>query len=267
MLDEAEAALGPEAVLLFSTLLFSFAVSVCLLIVWHLLVSPAIPGTRSREDHIFLASSFVSCYPAVTAPCLAVLAMSGVPVMDNELVMDAAPTTAALRAVGISCGYMLYDTCYMLRHRQVRSPLMLMHHLLSILVWPYAVLRRRALLLVLFFIITEVTNIGQHTRMILYKLGLKHTKTYLVVGVSWIGLFFVVRIVPGPYLFYKLCRGNYTAYNTFDSGLMMLTCPLPFMLNSYWFYLLVRGLISHIYENRGKDAGARREGSKGAKAQ
>ena len=52
--------------------------------------------------------------------------------------------------------------------------------------------------------------------------------------VSWIGLFFVVRIVPGPYLFYKLCRGNYTAYNTFDSGLMMLTCPLPFMLNSYW---------------------------------
>ena len=42
------------------------------------------------------------------------------------------------------------------RHRQVRSPLMLMHHLLSILVWPYAVLRGRALLLVLFFIITEV---------------------------------------------------------------------------------------------------------------
>ncbi len=29
--------------------------------------------------------------------------------------------------------------------------------------------------------------------MILYKLGLKHTKTYLVVGVSWIALFFVVR--------------------------------------------------------------------------
>ena len=38
----------------------------------------------------------------------------------------------------------------------MRSPLMLMHHLLSILVWPYAVLRGRALLLVLFFIITEV---------------------------------------------------------------------------------------------------------------
>ena len=31
--------------------------------------------------------------------------------------MDAAASTAALRAVGISCGYMLYDTCYMLRRR------------------------------------------------------------------------------------------------------------------------------------------------------
>ena len=55
--------LEAEAVLLFSTLAGSFAVSVALLAVWHALVAPFIPGTRSREDHIFLASSFVSCYP------------------------------------------------------------------------------------------------------------------------------------------------------------------------------------------------------------
>jgi hypothetical protein len=48
-----------------------------------------------------------------------------------------------------------------------------------------------------------------------------------------------VRIVPAPYLFYKLCRGNYAAYNTFDFSLMVATCPLPFMLNTYWFYLPV----------------------------
>ena len=40
--------------------------------------------------------------------------------------------------------------------------------------------------------------------------------------------------MPGPYLFYKLVYGNYASYNTFDFCLMMLTCPLPFMLNSYW---------------------------------
>ena len=53
--------------------------------------------TRSREDQIFLASSFVSCYPSVTAPCLAVLALARVPVGDNQRVMDAAPSTEALR--------------------------------------------------------------------------------------------------------------------------------------------------------------------------
>ena len=91
-----------EAVLLFSTLALSFAVSVlpcltsqgegvarsrrrpfhviahdarsfhpgqvsvALLVVWHVLLAPRMPGTRSREDHIFLASSFVSFYPALT---------------------------------------------------------------------------------------------------------------------------------------------------------------------------------------------------------
>ena len=36
------------------------------------------------------------------------------------------------------------------------------------------------------------------------------------------------------YLFYKLCRGNYASYNTFDFCLMIATAPLPFMLNTYW---------------------------------
>ena len=47
--------LEAEAVLLFSTLAGSFAVSVALLAVWHALIAPFIPGTRSREDHIFRA--------------------------------------------------------------------------------------------------------------------------------------------------------------------------------------------------------------------
>ena len=169
---------------------------------------------------------------------------------DHAKLMDAAPTAGALRAVGISCGYMLYDTCYMLLHRQVRSPLMLGHHLLSVLIWPYAVLRRRALVLVLFFIVTEVTNVGQHSRQILLRLGLTHKKLYMVVGVSWIALFFLVRIVPGPYFFYTLVQGEYASYNGFDYALMMLTCPIPFMLNSYWFYLLVRGLISFLQKKK-----------------
>ena len=155
-----------EAVLLFSTLAASFGVCLCMLALWLHLIAPAIPAYKTREydDKVFMASSFVSFYPAVTAPVLAGAAMLTIDLADHAKLMDAAPTAGALRAVGISCGYMLYDTCYMLLHRQVRSPLMLGHHLLSVLIWPYAVLRRRALVLVLFFIVTEVTNVGQHSR-------------------------------------------------------------------------------------------------------
>jgi len=237
---------------LFTTLGISFVVCIALLALWHKLIAPAIPAyaSRSYEDHVFLASSFVSFYPAVTAPVLATIALLDTPVFDNATVMDARASNEALHAVGISIGYMLYDTCYMLRHGEVRSPLMMGHHILSILVWPYAALRGRALVIVLFFIITEATNVGQHGRGMLMRLGLKHTKLYMVVGISWIVLFFVVRIVPGPYAVYKLVYGNYSSYNMFDFCLMWLTCPLPFLLNTYWFYLLVRGLIDFLKKKK-----------------
>jgi len=239
---------------LFTTLGISFVACVVLLALWHKLIAPAIPAYRSRsyEDHVFLASSFVSFYPAVTAPILATAALLDIPSFDNAFVMDARPTNPALHAVGISIGYMLYDTCYMLWHKEVRSPLMMGHHIVSILVWPYAVLRGRALTIVLFFIITEATNVGQHGRGMLLRLGLKHTKLYMVVGISWIVLFFVVRIVPSPYALYKLAYGNYSSYNTFDFCLLWVTCPLPFLLNTYWFYLLVRGLVDFL--KKAKDA-------------
>ena len=62
--------LSDDATLLFGTLAASFGVSACLLLLWHHVIAPAVPryATRSAEDKVFLASSFVSCYPAVTAP-------------------------------------------------------------------------------------------------------------------------------------------------------------------------------------------------------
>lgn len=40
--------------------------------------------------------------------------------------------------------------------RQVRHPLLIGHHVLSVLFFPYATLRHRSLLVVLFFVFTEV---------------------------------------------------------------------------------------------------------------
>ena len=42
----------------------------------------------------------------------------------------------------------------------------------------------------------QITNVGQHGRKLLQKLGYEHTKLYVFNGVSWTISFFVVRILP-----------------------------------------------------------------------
>ncbi len=42
----------------------------------------------------------------------------------------------------------------------VRNPLLIGHHVLSVLIWPYAMLQQRGLLPVLFYIVTEITNVS-----------------------------------------------------------------------------------------------------------
>ena len=131
---------------------------------------------------------------------------------------------------------------FCLRHRQCRQPLIIGHHILSIIFFPYAALSHRSLLIVLFFIVTEVTNFGQNARIILLRLGHEHTTLYLVNGVCWAASFFIVRIVPSPFLFYAMVYGSYEHFSDADFYIAASTMPIPFLLNSFWFWLLVSGL-------------------------
>lgn len=70
--------------------------------------------------------------------------------------------------------------------------------------------------------------------MLLLRLGLEEKPIYKVIGVSWVVLFFGVRILPSPYLFFHLVNGNYAAYSAYEFWCVFVLTPLPFMLNSYW---------------------------------
>ena len=225
-----------ERLLLTGTFAGAFGVSVCMLLIWRLVLAPAIPlyAGRSDSDKVFLGNSFVSLWPAFTAPVLAWACLRELAWDDVSVLMEAKADAYALRAVGISCGYMAYDTLYCLTYKQMRSPLIIGHHIRSVLAWPYCALNSRALPFVLFYIITEVTNIGQHSRMILLKLGLEEFVIYSIIGVSWVIMFFTVRIAPSPYLFYHLVNGNYASFTTGEFWCVACLCPLPFVLNSYW---------------------------------
>ena len=69
---------------------------------------------RSTAAHTLLMHCALpnACYAVAAGPFLAIGAMFSLPISDNDRVLVAAPSTLALRAIGLSCGYMLYDTTY-----------------------------------------------------------------------------------------------------------------------------------------------------------
>jgi hypothetical protein len=220
----------------------SFMVSAALLLTWKLVIAPTLPAYRraSPEDRVFLANAFVSIYPALTAPWLALAALSRLTFSDLEQVMSAPADDTALRSLSILIGFYLFDVIYSLYYRQMRSPLIVGHHLLPLVLWPcdggnltlvvrrgfpeggghfflyrYVCLQDKAVVLALFFGLTEFTNVGQHTRMLLLKLGYESTRLYTVIGVSWVTAFFLIRILPSPFIFYLIVRGGHFALRTF----------------------------------------------------
>ena len=88
----------------------------------------------------------------------------------------------------------------------------------------------------------QVTNIGQHVRIILLRLGYERSRLYLINGVAWAVSFFVVRILPSPYIFYKMVDCSYKDYSRTDFIIAWMTMPIPFVLNSFWFHLLASGV-------------------------
>lgn len=86
----------------------------------------------------------------------------------------------------------------------MRKPLwvqMLIHHLLSIIVWPMAVQGERGVFMVGYFMCTEITNILLNLRWLVAEGGTTgFIQTFCNVGL--IVAYTVVRIVPIPWLFY-----------------------------------------------------------------
>jgi len=159
-----------------------------------------------------------------------------------------------LKSCAISIGYMTYDLVCMLwfyndlirpkkkelrRKGQIGKTLfyqMLMHHILSILCWPYAVTKNAMSWAVGYFMFTEITNCGLNGRSILDILGYgDSTLPGQCISIMWIIQFTIVRIVPIPLLVYFLAMGDYSKLEFVDKILCLLTVPIPFMLNLMWY--------------------------------
>jgi len=158
-------------------------------------------------------------------------------------------------ACGLSTGYMLYDLMIMLvgypilikpKDKSKRIPgqmaypiylQMLMHHVLSILVWPVAMTENKMSWVVGYFMLTEITNVFLNLREMFTALGIDNTITSLI----WAIQFLIVRILPLPLIIYFFCMGDYSSFSLGLKVLSALTVPIPFLLNVYWFSFIVDG--------------------------
>ena len=157
-------------------------------------------------------------------------------------------------AVGLTCGYFLAD-CVGLRvllilypeqmKKDLGSPtqhmiIMWVHHGISLIVWPYSALRGSAFFFVLYYSVTEVTNIGQNSYLLLreFKSPLeKHA------AAAWMLSFFIVRVLPVPLLLYiyaEMLWLQNCGLPTLDLWIGRLTVPIPVGLNLMWFSMMIQ---------------------------
>mmetsp|Transcript_23556 Transcript_23556/g.52165 ORF Transcript_23556/g.52165 Transcript_23556/m.52165 type:complete len:263 (+) Transcript_23556:51-839(+) len=146
----------------------------------------------------------------------------------------------------LSLGYFIYDCFYMAIDPEAFSQLMVVHHVLSLIVWPTSVLSRRGVYYVAVCLCTEISTPLLHLVVFFMpKHGLSDSPAYIPLGLTLLLLFFCCRVLPIPFLI-RAMWASWEFWQPADRGiftLWLLSVPLPPFLNTYWFFRLVRGAI------------------------
>jgi len=180
----------------------------------------------------------------------------------NILNVQAPP--GAILACGLTCGYFVQDSLLMVLYpkettKELGGPtaykIMWMHHIISIIVWPYAMLNGVGAVFVIQNLSTEITNVGQNL-FLLARSEVFGSGAELPIGITWMASFFVFRIIPMPFVVYvwlmTLLTPGCAGLTIGEWVAAVVTVPIPQALNSFWFYKIVRGAIKKM--SKGKQA-------------
>eukprot|EP00967_Tisochrysis_lutea_P064899 scaffold84201_cov32-Tisochrysis_lutea.AAC.7 len=139
---------------------------------------PAQMGALSESRRFFVAQCVASGLHALVSGPVATYVMyqllfsgdypvEACPAQPNAGTVRAPPL--AVWVTGFTCGYFVYDSLVMAVYAKYCEEemgksgtlLMWIHHVISVIVWPYCIASDRAVMFVGFFLFTELTNIGQ----------------------------------------------------------------------------------------------------------
>ena len=115
------------------------------------------------------------------------------------------------------------------------------HHIFSLVLWPYSLHTSCAAFFVSWFLLSEITNIFLNMRTLLLKFQLGDTRLFVGASALFITSFFIVRIMPIPLMVAAWARADYAHTTVATFGVVLLSTPLPLLLNLYWFGLALKG--------------------------
>jgi hypothetical protein len=227
-----------------------------------LFVAYRLPGIRSKDGptRVLTTTCVSSLVCAIVVSPLAISALfqlwrspdAILDVTPGKLNLGSLPPPrSASFACGVCCGYFIMDTLMLLlfpkeMHKELGGTsgylIMWLHHVVSFLVWPYAFANGIAVWFITYFLVTEVTNIGQNL-FLLADRG-KIVPGAIPIGVAWAFSFAVVRVAPVPHLLYSYLKlfilQNPVQLGTMEWIVTLSTVPIPIALNLYWFYKIVK---------------------------
>jgi len=161
-----------------------------------------------------------------------------------------AGSSAALAGVlPLTMGYMCYDCAVMCVDPVVYMPLMAIHHVVSLAFWPVALHSRCAHFFVLQLLSTELTSVLLHPAVFfLPKHGFKGTPLHTAAGLALLASFTVLRILPIPFLAHAVSAAwaHLLALPTHLLLIVLVSFPIPPVLNLFWYSLLVKGALKSL---------------------
>jgi len=213
-----------------------------------LLVFRAFPFFRklSKDDQVEWASRVVSTMHAV------VVTYGGLKILASP-VYDKFPYTAWSDEGGIYAnillGYLSYDLVLCLAYDNLRTPSAIIHHLLGLFYYTVVCTTHHAQYLAMLWLASELTTPLVNMRWFLMVLKQSHTTFYAANGLLMTFAFLAWRVLylPANYL--------YTLYYFSDQvkltspivqPLVPVSMPSITLLNMYWTFLMIRGLVRHL---------------------
>ena len=233
------------AILLLAITYLSMQVPAIKKLEWEKRLYCALCASSFINASITCGPALIALWELINAPSFSTDCSSGA---ANMLKLRTPPPASATFACALVCGFFFQDSIMMIVYPKEMTKglggssaykIMWMHHLVSLFSWPYGICSDAAVIWITYYIATEFTNIGQNAFMLANRGGF-FQKQEMTIGIVWMIQFFVVRVVPVPYMLYAYFKIIFLSppcgLSWPEWVVCLTTIPIPIALNLFWFY-------------------------------